>query len=106
MVTQLIKQEILLVITVSGRELSKKELSEGSSNMSHAEQLEEACWNGLLDEFLSGIVERSVFGKRLSVWNIRQGHSFLEIELCDYPQSIETYLSIDPYIFLQTISQN
>lgn len=105
MKTNIIKQEILLMITTfSQKEFCRKNAPENFC--SQAEQFEEACWNGLLDEMLSGIVARSASGKRLSLWHIRHSKFFLEIELCDYPQVIEKYLSIDPYIFLPDMPQN
>jgi hypothetical protein len=107
MQTDIIKQEILLVITAfSQKELCEKKGQQGLHHQSHAEQLEEACCNGLLDELLSGIVEISASGKRLCLWHIQQGKSLLKIELCDYPQIIEKHLSINPYIFLSTVLQN
>jgi hypothetical protein len=107
MKTDIIKQEILLVITTfSRKELCEKNGQQNLHHQSHAEQLEEACCNGLLDELLSGIVEISASGKRLSLWDIQQGKSLLKIELCDYPQIIEKHLSINPHIFLPIMIQN
>jgi hypothetical protein len=103
----ILKQEILLVIsTFSHNDLCEKNEVQHLCHPSHAEQLEEACWNGLLDELLIGIIDRSVSGERLSLWHIQQANSFLEIELCNYPQLAEKHFSIDPYVFLALIPQN
>jgi len=107
MKTDIIKQEILLVITAfSQKELCEKDVPENFRPQSQAEELEAACWNGLIDELLGGIIEISASGKRLSLWDIQRGKSLLNIELCDYPQLIEKHLSINPYIFLPIMIQN
>jgi hypothetical protein len=107
MKTAIIKQEILLMITP----FSKIELCENNSpgslhNQSYADQLEEACWNGLLDELLDNIMEKSAYGKRLCLWHTQQRASFLELELCDDPQFTGRHLSIDPYNFLPIMLNN
>jgi hypothetical protein len=107
MKTDIIKQEILLVITAfSKNQLCEKNAPENIRFLSPAEELKTACWNGLSDELLQGIIERLASGKRLCIWQIRQSQSLLQIELCDYPQVIEKYLSIDPYMFLPDMLQN
>lgn len=107
MKADIVKQEILLVITsFHHKELCKKNAPEDSRHDSFAEQLEEACWNGLLDELLGGIVKKNESGERLSLWHIQQGKFFLELELCNYPQATEKQLSIDPYVLLSVMPQN
>ena len=101
------KQEILLMITpFSKKELCQKDAPKSSRHQSYAEQLEEACWNGLFDELLSGIVEKTSSEKRLCIWQIQQGKYFIEIELCNVLQVTEKHLSVDPYVFLCGILQN
>src|SRR5687768_8059410 len=96
-----VQQEILLVATstFSNREWCKKDMRE-SRNLSSMEQLEEACWNGLLEDSLPEIIEKSHTGKRLCLWHIRHGQSFLQIELCESPLTIEKKYSIDSTCFL------
>jgi hypothetical protein len=107
MKTSIIKQEILLMITpFSQKELCKNKTPKSSRHQSHAEQLEEACWDGLLDELLDSIIEKTVSGKRLCLWHTQQRASFLEIELCNDPQFTERHLSIELYSFLPIVSQN
>jgi len=101
MKTAIIKQEVLLMIAPFYKKvLCEKNARNSFRHQSDAEQLEEACWNGLFDELLSGMVEKTANGKRLCIWNIHKGKSFLEIELCNTLQPTETHLSVDPYIFL------
>ena len=107
MKTAIIKQEILLMITpFSKRELCEKNAPKDFHHQSYAEQLEAACWNGLLDELPGDIVKKTSSGKRLCLWHIQQGKSFIEIELCNAPQVTEKQLSVDPYVFLPIMLQS
>src|SRR3954465_2105742 len=105
--TTIIKQEILLLINpFSKKELCEKDPPRSLSNQSYADQLEAACWNGLLDELLDNILEKTASGKRLYLWHTQQRASFIGLELCDAPQFTERHLSIDPYNFLPIAIQN
>jgi hypothetical protein len=108
MKTHNINQEILLVTTTtfSKRQWCEKDVRDNSYNLSPTEQLEEACWNGLLDELLPETIVKSASGKKLYLWQIRHGKSFLDIELSEYPVSIENHFSIDPYSFMPVIFYN
>jgi hypothetical protein len=107
MKTAIIKQEILLMIKAfSKKELCARDASKSFHHQSCAEQLEEACWNGLLDELLSGIIEKAPAEKRPCIWRVQQGKSFIEIELCNAPEATDKCLSVDPYIFLPIMLQN
>jgi hypothetical protein len=105
MKTKIVNQEILLMTTTTfaSREWCEKDV-QGSKASSAGEQLEEACWNGLLDELLPGIIEKSASGKKLLLWQIIPCGSFLEIELCESPVHVDNALSINPYRFLPMIS--
>lgn len=95
------QQEILLITGTkfSEREWAEK-LVEDKSKLSATEKLEDACWNGLLDEMLPELVQRSTEGKKLFLWHIRQCRSFLEIELSEGSPVIDREFSIDPYFFV------
>ena len=101
MKTIAIQQEIMLVptSTFSQREWCNKSGSNKKNQLSHIEQLEEACWNGMLEEVLPEIIERSSSGRQLYLWHIRRSESLL-MELSEFPVSIEKPLSIDPFFFL------
>jgi len=96
------QQEILLMTntTFSQRQLCEKDLSYDNKNLSRTEQLEDACWNGLLNEMFPEITEKSSAGKRFYLLQIEHANCFLRIELGEYFQTIEQELSIDPYSFL------
>ena len=99
-----VQQEILLMTnsSLSKANLCEKNSGEASKHFSNVERLEQACWDGMLDEFLPGLVER-VEGKTLFLWEIQNGNSFLHIDLCDRPDYINGQSSIDPYIFLRHV---
>ncbi|MGI8952577.1 MAG: hypothetical protein ACR2FN_13455 [Chitinophagaceae bacterium] len=105
MKTKFTQQEILLV---TGTKFSQREWAEKNAEeknkFSPTEQLEEACWNGALNELLPEIMEKNSKGKNLSLWQIRHCKSFLEIELSESSPFIEKYFSIDPYFFVPAIN--
>jgi len=107
MKTTSIQQEILLMTntTFSKQQWVEKDPSI-NNKLSQTERLEDACWNGLLYEMFPGIVEKSLAGKQLYLWQIRHGESCLQIELCEQPKAIDLWYSIDPYSFLLTTSHN
>jgi len=101
-------QEILLLTgtTFSKTQCVEKDTSAETKNLTQYEQLENACWNGLLDEMLPGIVDITPEGKKLYLWQVRHCALFLEMELCESPREIERASSIDPYSFLSVACYN
>ena len=101
MKTDFTQQEILLLTgtTFSKREWSYKD-NDAKSNFTEKEQLEEACYNGLLEEMLPEIFILNSAEKKLYLWDIKQGKSFIELELGEVPDKIDQRFSIDPYSFL------
>ncbi|HKG68728.1 MAG TPA: hypothetical protein VKA92_07650 [Segetibacter sp.] len=108
MKTNNMKQEILLAIstTHTKRQLCKRSDSERSRNFSSTEQLEDACWNGLLYELFPQIMNRTASGKRLFIWHIRHRFSCLKIELSELDSSTQKEFSIDANSFISTIIFN
>jgi hypothetical protein len=105
MKTNAVQQEILLVknSSFSHRELIGKSPMEKEQNLPFDEQLEAACWNGWLNAMLPEIVNSSATGKELYLWQIMHAKSLLNIELCEYPRTIDVQYSINPYAFLSTV---
>jgi hypothetical protein len=102
-----IQQEILLM---TGSSLSKRNLCENDNSgnsrlLSTIEQLENACWNGMLEEFLPGLI-LTIKGKTLLLWEIQNANNFLHIDLCDQPQFLNKEHSVDPYFFLSYLNCN
>lgn len=96
-----INQEILLFTNTS---FSKRELCENDGvekkepGGSSAEQLEKACWSGLLFELLSDIVNKS---EDIYIREITLAEKFISITLGNASSSVRNETSIDPYFFLQ-----
>jgi hypothetical protein len=107
MKTKLVNQEILLMTdtTFACGDWCEKDM-QSSKALSAQEQLEEACWNGLLEELLPGIIKKSASGKKLFLRQIIQCSSFLEIDLCESPVQGDDTLSVNPYLFLPIVSYN
>ena len=107
MKTKTFNQEILLMTntTFARREWCEKSQNNGSQ-ASAIDQLEEACWNGMLESLLPGMMERTASGRRLFLWQVIPYNSFLEIELCESPFDGEIELSVNPYLFLNEMAAN
>lgn len=100
------QQEVLLI---TGTNFSSRQWCEKDVNPNHFtenEKLEDACWNGILWETLPEIFGEHVNAKMLSLWQIRRAASGLQLELGEFPSTMEKHFSIDPYSFLETQSYN
>ena len=102
METSSTQQEILLMTgsTFFQQQCLEKNERDSDRNLTQREYMEEACWNGLLQEFLPDVVDKDAEGKSLLLWQIKQCEAFLEIDLCNSPVEADDYYSIDPYLFL------
>ena len=102
-------QEILLLTgsSLAQRDLSDRDLFEDKSGkkLSPAENLEEACWGGLLKEWLPDTVKASK-DKEQFLWKLTIANSFLSIELGGAPSTVDYYYSLDPYLFLPSKNIN
>ena len=100
--------EILFFIDTSlaSRQLSDtKENINGKTN-SAIEELEKACWNGIIYEMFPEILS-SFYPKCQSfLWHVLSGKNFLYINIGPNPVKAEHDTSIDPYFFMMTICEN
>ncbi|GGB24640.1 hypothetical protein [Puia dinghuensis] len=114
MKTQSAQMEVLFIIgtTFLSGDLCENDdsLRDGrSSGSSGIEQLEEACWNGLLQSMLPEIFGQTVPAGRnnhLYLWDIKATESFLQLDLGEAPAATESYFSINPYSFLSSQDYN
>ena len=108
METNSTQQEILLMTgtTFSQRQWSENVDPDEAKHRTEKEQLEEACWNGMLKEMLPEIVTKPEAGKNIYLWQIREGGSWLQLEFSQFPQTIDGYFSIDPDAFMAEKSFN
>jgi len=97
--------EVLLITGTSflSCELHAKEDFTRDRNPSKDEQLEEACWNGILQSMLPEIFEQTVRDNHLYLWEVKRAESFLQLNLGEVPATTESCLSITPYSFLPTL---
>lgn len=102
-------QEVLIftTTTLSRKTLYKKNSSREDS--SFMEELEEAFWDGLLNELVPEIVP-SIRQPKMVISRIHAGNYCLFIDLTDNPGIIESnneaILSIDPHLLSSKINKN
>lgn len=98
------QQEVLLITGTgfASRQYSEKDNSENSNNLSQEEKLREACWNGMLKEMLPEIFLMAGSDARLFLWQMREAHHLLALQMAEAPVEVDYYNSIDPYCFMQT----
>ena len=98
-------QHEILLVTGTSFASSLGVMRDDQNNNEHfteREQLENACWNGLLEEMLPEAYAKHPNAGILYLWQIREAAYFLELEIGEFPASIEKFHSIDPYSFLGT----
>jgi hypothetical protein len=102
------QQELLLVTTCSlfKKQWCNRNEEQTKQHYSPVEELEEACWNGGLEDLLPEVIEKGNSGKRLFLWHIRHGNNFLQIELSESPVSLEYEHSIDAQCFIDKLYYN
>lgn len=94
--------EVLLVTGtrfLAGNWIDKAENSAGR-RLSEMEELQEACWNGLLETMLPEVLIEPANGGILYLWDVKEAKSFLELELGEIPMPVDRRLSITPHSFL------
>ena len=100
--------EILLLANTSlaNKQLSSNEENSRENRPSPIEELEKACWNGILHEMFPEILG-SVYPKCQSfLWQVLTGKNFLCINIGAYPVAADQDASIDPYFFMMNACEN
>jgi hypothetical protein len=105
---QVINHEILLFTGSSfcSRKFSRKNDYEGHNDPSPMEEIERACWDGMLYEMLPELVGNSTQHRNSYIWNTASGVNFLCINLGTSSMTAEKHTSIDPYFFLYGACKN
>ncbi len=100
--------EILLFTGTSfaGRQLVNKKEIENSKAYSAIEELEKACWNGILHEIFPEMLGSSYPKCESFLWQLMPGKNFLHIDIGKNPIVAEHTTSIDPYFFMMTACEN
>lgn len=102
------QQEILLITGTgfTSRQYCERDSTDNSKTLSPNEILQEACWNGLVQEWIPEIFGATDHPIKLYLWQLREASHFISLEMGEYPKDIDSYLSIDPYLFLVHATQN
>jgi len=79
---------------------------DGNAELSVIEQLEQACWNGLVKELIPELDITLNSDKKLWLWQVHETHSFLALDFYEFPGPKEWETSIDPYLFMGEIRTN
>ena len=97
---QIINQEILLFTGSKffNRPFCKKGKNQ-QPDFSSMEELEKACWDGMLNELLPELFDNGGQNNNY-LWNTISGVNFLCVNMSPSPMSLEKSTSIDPYFFL------
>jgi hypothetical protein len=101
-------REILLFANTnfSKQEFCTKEKENNiNRNNPPLEELEKACWAGLLWEILPELMDDSSFKKQF-IWRITNGLHFLKINMGTYAWEVERETTLDPYYFLLAMNEN
>src|SRR5687768_16610507 len=109
MKTKNINQEILLFsgTSFSSRQFSIKDFDgKERTESTPIENLEKACWAGMLCEVLPELVGCPSPDNKIFIWHILSADHFLRISMGPYPSLIENESSIDPYFFLPSACRN
>lgn len=92
------------VLVFTNTYFSKKQFCEKGNdrkpNESFEDQLQRACWNGLVFEILPHFVEHPFQKHSVYTWEVIPGHHFIEVTMGEAPHSPEHSTSINPYLFL------
>jgi hypothetical protein len=99
------------ILFFTGTSLASRQLADTKENnnrktYSAIEELEKACWNGIIHEMFPDILS-SFYPKCQSfLRHALAGKNFLYINIGPNPVSAEHETSIDPYFFLMSVSEN
>jgi hypothetical protein len=101
------QQEVLLNTDTefAHRQWNDKDLKD-SAGLTGIEQLEKACWDGLVKELIPELDITLHSQKKLWLWQIHATQSFLALDFYESPGPKEWETSIDPYLFLSEIRTN
>jgi hypothetical protein len=104
------KQPLHEILIFTGTSFSSKEFSEREQqknlNGSPTEQLEKACWSGLLFELLPEILGNSFHRHENFIWEVMPANHFIRVCLGPAPAVPETKSCLDPYFCIPTHNSN
>lgn len=100
--------EILLFTGTSfaNQEFSSLEKKNTDRNLTPVENLEKACWDGLLFEMLPELTGLSNADRHAVIWHVLTGKQYIYITIGTAPTIPDNEYSIDPYCFSMTACEN
>src|SRR5215470_4165905 len=101
-------REILLVTTnsFSSRQFCDRDPQDKGCSLSPAEQLEAACWNGLLNEIVPEITHHSDAEEKIYLWQVEIRTSYLKLDLGTVNPEFEVEFTIDPSVLIYRKEMN
>ena len=102
MATNYVQMEVLLMTGTSflAGNWVPNDANVAEHNYTEIEQLQDACWNGLVKTMLPEVWIEPPNGGILFLWEVREAKSFLELEISEVPLPIDRRLSLKPSHFL------
>ena len=90
----------------NGEFCSRDDEKDNGRKLSSIEELEKACWNGMLYETFPELLNSFSAKCESFIWHIVSGVHFLRINMGPLPGEVENESSIDPYFFLPIANMN
>jgi hypothetical protein len=99
------------ILLFTGTSLVSRQLAdtkENNSDKTHSpiEELEKACWNGIIHEMFPEILSSFYPRCQSFLWHVLAGKNFLYINIGPNPVAAEHDTSIDPYFFMMNVCEN
>jgi hypothetical protein len=93
--------EIILITETrfSSRKFCRTHDFNDQNNSEGYNELEEACWNGVLHEMLPEVYWETEDNTKLFLWKLTKADHFLQLEYAERPQVIDWTYSMNPYSF-------
>ena len=85
---------------------SRDNEKDNGRKLSSIEELEKACWDGLLNEMFSQVLNSFSVKCGSFIWHIVSGMHFLRINVGHLPNEVMSEGAIDPYSFLPIANMN
>ncbi len=104
-----VNHEILLFTGTgfaSRKYCSRGNESDNGKRFSPIEELEKACWDGMLYEMFPEIVGSFSAKCESFIWHIMSGKNYLRIRMGPSPAILENETAIDPYFFMLSVYEN
>jgi len=85
---------------------SRDNESNNCKKLSPMEELEKACWDGLLYEMFPEIVGSFSAKCESFIWHILSGKNYVRISMGSSSAVLENETAIDPYFFMLSANEN